>query len=724
MAKITLDTALTDYGAAKLNANFQKIANEFNNKVLYRDNPVGEPNTPTGDYDYNGKNLFNANEIRATKVIIGGVEVVAGNITSSALAQSLADVSDINKGDALLGVKSLLSGSVGTTQHQVNSERVTVFRFMTPAEIADVLSPTPVLDHTAAIDAALASGAKRVIAPAGRYRYSGNGINVPQGVVFEGEGVDYWDTYRPNPTKFQKSDTAGTHIYFVGTGVKNKTVGNISNYRVAKTVGGRSFPFTDFTNNDSTGGSPATLKAFSVGVTLNKDSQLRNMRLVPSFNLLSGYNNAALATLADDWDVGVWAKEANDCVVYNVQAVGYWRMAAWLLTENSGDFTDVGNSERVNFTKVMGQGRRGLLIRTAPQIPVVSNTTTTVTIKYNGSNRITATNQFKISGSAQLYTFTGYTVVGPDLQLTGVTPDLPGGLGVIRAPNIGNGVSASAFNDCLFASLDHTSGAASETFGIGQAAAIEADGYPLRSIAFNNTKWQTTYDFGNCLLGDIRDWKWSGSCQWENGAAIAYSNSEDQGYTENVRMEGEIGGSLDISAFTPRAAWIPFLQIPTQFADGSFTLKPWKSATPVRIQNYGGVNIVEARASDNNVRHKNGADFLFLESNGATNQSTLYGNNIVLANNAGTAIVTLFNTSLNATFAGNISPTTTASKSLGGSTARWLNGFINNLTLVPPASTTPADNGDMQFQLTSNTQLTIKVKGSDGVVRSANITLA
>jgi hypothetical protein len=39
-------------------------------------------------------------------------------------------------------------------------------------------------------------------------------------------------------------------------------------------------------------------------------------------------------------------------------------------------------------------------------------------------------------------------------------------------------------------------------------------------------------------------------------------------------------------------------------------------------------------------------------------------------------------------------------------------------------SVVPSTNSTMEFQLTSNTQLTIKVKGSDGVVRSANITLA
>ena len=47
-----------------------------------------------------------------------------------------------------------------------------------------------------------------------------------------------------------------------------------------------------------------------------------------------------------------------------------------------------------------------------------------------------------------------------------------------------------------------------------------------------------------------------------------------------------------------------------------------------------------------------------------------------------------------------------------------------NLTLLPGASVTPANNGEMTFQLTSNTSLAIKVKGSDGVVRSTTLTLA
>lgn len=50
-----------------------------------------------------------------------------------------------------------------------------------------------------------------------------------------------------------------------------------------------------------------------------------------------------------------------------------------------------------------------------------------------------------------------------------------------------------------------------------------------------------------------------------------------------------------------------------------------------------------------------------------------------------------------------------------------VNGAIG---FTPGASVTPVDNGDVVFELTNNTTLTIKAKGSDGVVRSGTITLA
>ena len=45
MAKYTPSTVVAGLNsAAAINANFQEIADNLNDKVLYRDNPVGEPN--------------------------------------------------------------------------------------------------------------------------------------------------------------------------------------------------------------------------------------------------------------------------------------------------------------------------------------------------------------------------------------------------------------------------------------------------------------------------------------------------------------------------------------------------------------------------------------------------------------------------------------------------------------------------------------------------------
>jgi hypothetical protein len=44
--------------------------------------------------------------------------------------------------------------------------------------------------------------------------------------------------------------------------------------------------------------------------------------------------------------------------------------------------------------------------------------------------------------------------------------------------------------------------------------------------------------------------------------------------------------------------------------------------------------------------------------------------------------------------------------------------------ISPGSSVTPANNGELMIQATSNTSLTFKYKGSDGTVRSGSITLA
>lgn len=59
MAKITLNDIVNTYNLALINSNFTKIEDEFQNKVLYRDNPSGEPNSMASSIDMNGNRILN-----------------------------------------------------------------------------------------------------------------------------------------------------------------------------------------------------------------------------------------------------------------------------------------------------------------------------------------------------------------------------------------------------------------------------------------------------------------------------------------------------------------------------------------------------------------------------------------------------------------------------------------------------------------------------------------
>jgi hypothetical protein len=54
---------------------------------------------------------------------------------------------------------------------------------------------------------------------------------------------------------------------------------------------------------------------------------------------------------------------------------------------------------------------------------------------------------------------------------------------------------------------------------------------------------------------------------------------------------------------------------------------------------------------------------------------------------------------------------------------RPVNALFSSI-LHPAASADPIHNGDLVFQATSNTTLTFKYRGDDGVVRSGSITLS
>ena len=63
MAKITIPDIASQFASQEaLNARFTQVENELNDKVLYRDNPDGEPNAMAQELDMNTNRIINLPE--------------------------------------------------------------------------------------------------------------------------------------------------------------------------------------------------------------------------------------------------------------------------------------------------------------------------------------------------------------------------------------------------------------------------------------------------------------------------------------------------------------------------------------------------------------------------------------------------------------------------------------------------------------------------------------
>lgn len=138
MSKIVLNDTAGGFNIATVNDNFEKIADTLQDKVLYRDNPSGEPNTMEGILDMNGNAIINV-----------------GNLTPSG---DLIDSSGI----------TFLQDGVGAIVRTMQSklrETVSVKDFGAVGTYNEVANTAA---DTAAFLAALATG-KNVYIPAGYY---------------------------------------------------------------------------------------------------------------------------------------------------------------------------------------------------------------------------------------------------------------------------------------------------------------------------------------------------------------------------------------------------------------------------------------------------------------------------------------------------------------------------------------------------------------------------
>lgn len=213
MSKIVLNDTAGGYNLQVINDNFQKIEDELNNKVLYRDNPTGEPNAMSSDLDMNSKRVFNLPEplspseaarLQDVQNAISGTnqanlinftpagDIVATNVQAaivevdnelhaidSQIRTDLANTSDLGRGDALIGTKRGLTGAVGLTLHNwIETHAINV------KEFGAVLDG--VTDDTSAFVAAAATG-KPLLMPDGTAKITA-GFTLSAGQTLYGVG--------------------------------------------------------------------------------------------------------------------------------------------------------------------------------------------------------------------------------------------------------------------------------------------------------------------------------------------------------------------------------------------------------------------------------------------------------------------------------------------------------------------------------------------------------
>lgn len=192
--------------------------------------------------------------------------------------------------------------------------------------------------------------------PQGSYRISSTLI-IPDGSVLIGEGRGYEFAHR-------------TKLLFIGTGTKSYAMAGATATTVANPDVGAPY----LADSGTRGNSYSTLDltaSFSAAIILGKASGLRNLGVFPNFNGVVGYAGTT-GSLSDEWDVGVWARNADWWNIEDCNVIGHWRKAALLVTAHDiGDgkvpSNEIGHAVRSHF-----QGFRGVSIR-SPETVVGNN---------------------------------------------------------------------------------------------------------------------------------------------------------------------------------------------------------------------------------------------------------------------------------------------------------------------------------------------------------------
>ena len=238
MAKITLTEPLSGYNLAAINANFVAIEAEFQDKVLYRDNPVGEANSLETDIDVNSKRIYNlpvptlpSEAARLQDVQNATLGLSAANLISNVPAGTIAatnvqaalnelDTEKVSLTALALASGSTLVGTIAIGTGAVSSTTATELnRIINAARYGFVAGGPAAANVTALINAAsavTAGGFPGVVwMDHGVYALNSTFTYNPMLLQFRGDGgvtLDFSSMVTGTAIKLQSVGTAGESI--------------------------------------------------------------------------------------------------------------------------------------------------------------------------------------------------------------------------------------------------------------------------------------------------------------------------------------------------------------------------------------------------------------------------------------------------------------------------------------------------------------------------------
>ena len=169
--KLSLSTVSSGFlSNSTMTLNFTAIQNEFQNKVLYRNNPVGEPNSMMVDLDMDSNRILNLpeplsdNEAARLKdvqnALAGGAANLISNTPSgtisatnvqSAINEIVSDLASSTGSSLVGGEDKYTTTYLKTLSDIINGNEVSITRFIPPAHHSAIRNNTSSYDASACL---------------------------------------------------------------------------------------------------------------------------------------------------------------------------------------------------------------------------------------------------------------------------------------------------------------------------------------------------------------------------------------------------------------------------------------------------------------------------------------------------------------------------------------------------------------------------------------------